>query len=72
MAEPRIAAAVMTAVVSGDLGRQTGLGKAIERAVSQAVTDALAEGISMDDTATMLARQHAARQAVIARVKAAV
>ena len=68
MGEPRIVAAAMTATVSGELARQTGLGLALERAMSDAVTQALAEGVSIDDTETLLARKLAAKDAVMARV----
>lgn len=71
MGEPRIVAAALTATVSGDIGRQSGLAEAIGQAMSQAVTDALAAGVSIEDTRTLLARKLAAKDGVIASFKEA-
>jgi hypothetical protein len=67
--EPRIAAAVGTAVGHSSLGGKE-LTKRLESAMQQAVAEALAEGVSIEDSDTLRERQLAARAAVLRSLQA--
>lgn len=67
--EPRIVGAVGTAVGHSSLGGKE-LTKRLEAAMQQAVAEALAEGISIEDSDTLRARQMAARSAVLRELQA--
>lgn len=55
---------IVEAVGSIAISRHASLAKRIEQAQTEAVRDALANGVSLEDSETILALKQAARQAV--------
>lgn len=63
--EPRIVQAVMSASAHGTQGGKTALAKLVEDAMAKAIRDAMAEGVSLDNSDELRARQIAARDRAV-------